>query len=223
MGARATAARCSSLDELVAEFDLDRVTHAAAVFDHEEARLDERRVDPPARRSTSSRAAWSPMARRAVRRSPRPRRLPRRARDRPGARDDHGAARRRRWTFLFVADDEFAIDRRRGRSVVATERVARGARRGDRARRDVRVDASTRSTSGGPIDGTRPEAAQGDARALRRGRGRARGCRSSTRSSCSAATARWRGCGRARTTRLKLASERTGGSATMNCRPSGVV
>ena len=55
--------------------------------------------------------------------------------------------------FLFVADDDFEIDaRRRGRVVAATERVARGARRGDRARRDVRVDASTRSTSGPSIE-----------------------------------------------------------------------
>jgi glutamyl-tRNA synthetase len=39
-------------DELVAAFDLDRVTHAAAAFDHAKLDWDERRVDPPAHASS---------------------------------------------------------------------------------------------------------------------------------------------------------------------------
>ena len=69
--------------------------------------------------------------------------------------------------FLFVADDDFAIAPDVvGRSRRATDRIARGARRGDRARRDVRVDASTRSTLRRSIDALGIKLAQGRCRAL---------------------------------------------------------
>ena len=148
-----------------------------------------RRLD--ARRAR--RRASSPMRRRALRRSTS---TPTSSRDAVAIGQERAVDRWCRsstqMAFLFVADDEFAIDaRRRGRSVVATERVARGARRG-RSRTSRRASGpSKRSTSrAGRSRRSASKAAQGDARALRRGRGTAPGaCRCSTRCSCSAASA----------------------------------
>ena len=68
-----TTSRCSGwapedgrevmdLDEIVAAFELERVTHARRRLRPPEARLDERRVDPAPRRSTSSSARALPLA-----------------------------------------------------------------------------------------------------------------------------------------------------------------
>ena len=129
-------------DELVAAFDLDRVTHAAAGFDR--AKLDWLNGEWIRRLPRDELVARSRTARpRALRR--RVRRRGRRCggRDRAGARGDPGADRR---------PDGIPV-RRRGRlpdrpRILGGRRAdrpdRRGARRGDRARRGVRLDASTR-------------------------------------------------------------------------------
>ena len=172
LGAATTAARCWTLDELVAEFDLERVTHAAGGVRPREARLDERRVDPAARRSTTSTRGSSPLARGAVRR---------RARSATCSREAVAIAQERavdarcssssRWTSCSSPTTTFAIDAGVvGASVAATDRVGE-------VLDAVIAHVETCEWTVEALDlragdrRARHQAAQGDARALRRGRG----------------------------------------------------
>ncbi len=161
-----------SASELFAAFDLDHVTHAAAAFDRKKLDwmngewirrlpLDElvARVEPAARARFGDRY------------------------DRERAVAAITLAHERAVTlneivdgmaFLFVDDDDFAIAPESWEKVVATDQAAQLLDAVHRARHRVRVDAR-RHRPPSRDRGARHEAAQGDARALRRGRGPAPG------------------------------------------------
>ena len=192
-GAASTTSRCSAgrpadgreildADELVAEFDLDRVTHSAAVFDHKKLDWMNGEWIRRARRSTSSSSGVRADRARALRR---PRRRRDACRGAPRIGQERAAtlvALVDQMDFLFVADDEFAIDAEAWDKVVATtERVGEVL---DAVIAHVEtcewtVDAIDLRAA---IEALGIEAAQGDARcSTPRSRAAPRACRCSTR------------------------------------------
>ena len=166
-----TATRCSTRDELVAEFDLDRVTHAAAGFDREKLdwlngewirRLDARRPGRARRARSRGRASVTTSIPTTVAR--------RRSRSRRSARS-RSCRSSTRWRSCSSPTPTSRSHPSRGRRSARTDRVVEVLDAVDRARRDRASGRSRRSTSR-PVDrGARHQAAQGDARGLRRGRG----------------------------------------------------
>ena len=193
-----------SLDELVAEFDLERVTHASAAFDPKKLdwvngqwirrlELDElaRRVEPDARARFGDRLDDDVFVQTlAIGQE----------------RATTTVQLVEQMDFLFVDEPEFTIDPDAWAKVESTERIREVLDVGHRACRDVRLD--DRSARSPRSDrGAGHQIAQGDARALRRGRGSRAGApalrldlAARPRSRARAATAR------ARTARLKLPS-----------------
>ena len=111
------------LDEIVERFDLDRVTHAAAAFDHAEARLDERRVDPAAHAPRARGAGTPARARRGSATGSTIDAVPRRARASARSGPSPSARSSTRVDFLFVDDADFTIADELWEKLAATERV----------------------------------------------------------------------------------------------------
>ena len=135
-----------SRDELASAFELERVTHAAAVFDQK--KLDWVNGEWMRRLDTAD-LAVAYRARRAVALR-RPASTPRCSATRCAIGQERSSTLVQlldQMDFLFVADDDFAIEPDAWARLESIDRVARRARRDDRARRDVRVDRRRRSTS----------------------------------------------------------------------------